>query len=409
MCPRSLTAVGAMVGISASLLFAPPARAQDWKWPTDRAIPVCWTNSVPPGDPLHREEVRKKAMVRRAVDTNFAQFSDLSFAGWGDCGSGGQDGIMIRIMYSETRGDVSLSGVSNPSSFVGRGAYRRMQNGPSPVEGMRLQFDAGDDYIFSSSMHEFGHALGFAHDHVRPNGTDFVCEALHPVVEEHSAGEHDVYLAAKDSIDSVMSYCPIFGQYWTSISENDVLGLQRHYGHGSSGAIYRAGQHTGSATCSGGSFADLLTGGCWSCPSGHQRSLNPDVRAANACVQPAGEQTARASDRGSPSGFPIATQCPGGAFLDIGKGRCYSCPSGFHRTAAPVTAGNACAKRVPERTAAARRTGSLGCSGGSFFDLTRAACFTCGTNHVRTAFPVDDPRACIRKDWGLSRQIMKRQ
>ncbi|MBX2797781.1 MAG: hypothetical protein KTR31_08940 [Myxococcales bacterium] len=425
-----------VLGCALALAISRPAVAQDWKWPTDRAIAVCWTNAVPAGNALRAKEQRKMQLVRQAVEANFSRFSDLSFSGWGTCGAGAADGIMIRIMWNSQRGDVNDGGRRNPAAFVGRRAITGNQRawrygGASPftrfvnnaettfrqgdtvpaMAGMAMQFDSSDDYVVSSGLHEFGHALGFSHDHVRRNGADFVCRALHPVVTEHQAGASgdENYLAPKNTSDSIMSYCPILKTTWNSISENDVLGLQQHYGDGDKGSIYRAGTKRGSPLCPSGSFLHLTSGECYSCPSGFQRSLNPDVRASNACVMPAQEQTSRATDRGTPTGFPIPTQCPGGAFLDVGKGRCYSCPSGYNRSAAPVTASNACSRRVGESHRGATKRGSVGCASGSFFDVSRGACYSCGPHHVRTAHAVDDAKACIRGDWGLSRQILKRQ
>ena len=93
-------------------------------------------------------------------------------------------------------------------------------------------------------------------------------------------------------------------------------------------------------------FNDLGRVECWSCPEGHERSWSA-VDASDACVKAASEVFVSARDRGAPTGVIIKTDCPDGAFLDVGKGRCYSCDSGYTRTAHSVTSGKACVRSVP--------------------------------------------------------------
>lgn len=145
--------------------------------------------------------------------------------------------------------------------------------------------------------------------------------------------------------------------------------------------------------CPGGSFFDPIDGGsCWSCPSGTVRQVTP-VNSGNACMRPPGETTARAKRHGRGTGL-LGTDCPKGQFWDP-NGSCWSCPRGYARTAAPVTAKNACTRwRGPSFTRATLRK-RLACPGGSFFDPTRGgSCWSCPDGYVRTLVPVDEPNAC---------------
>lgn len=161
---------------------------------------------------------------------------------------------------------------------------------------------------------------------------------------------------------------------------------------------YSSAKGMGSALCGGGSFFDPINGGsCWSCPDGTRRTVFP-VNQAKACESPGGQTFSRASDRGAPtsaSPFLPKTQCPGGAFLDVGRGRCYSCPSGAKRTLEAVTSERACVSSTQASFQSARNAGKAGCAAGSFFDpINGGTCWACPSGSKRTAFPVNGDKAC---------------
>ncbi|EDY86395.1 ricin-type beta-trefoil lectin domain protein [gamma proteobacterium HTCC5015] len=92
--------------------------------------------------------------------------------------------------------------------------------------------------------------------------------------------------------------------------------------------------------------------------------------------------------------------CPKGSFFDVGHSSCWSCPSGYSRTAAPVTAGNACIKRtVQQQKATYLQDANLpwGCPSGSFYDpRNEGECWSCPNGFGRNANPVDHPKACTQ-------------
>ena len=145
--------------------------------------------------------------------------------------------------------------------------------------------------------------------------------------------------------------------------------------------------------CPDGSFFDPINGGsCWSCPSGTVRQVTP-VDSGNACLRPPGETTARAKRNGRGRGL-IGTDCPKGQFWDP-NGYCWSCPSGYARTAAPVPAKNACTKWRGPSFARATLRKRLACPDGSFFDPIRdGSCWSCPEGYVRTLVAVNEPNAC---------------
>lgn len=196
-------AVAALVSLLLASLFASAHAATGaWKWPTN--VPVCWFNAVGGSDPLHAEEQRHMKLVKDAINDNYSRFSALTFSGWGNCAAGSADtSIQIRIMWTKKRKDAGADGRPNPRSYVGREDILKCQRqscddggvARPPGPGMLLDFDSGDSYTVSSALHEFGHALGFSHDHVQKDKADFVCKALHPAVTTHTAKPDDVFMA----------------------------------------------------------------------------------------------------------------------------------------------------------------------------------------------------------------------
>ena len=163
--------------------------------------------------------------------------------------------------------------------------------------------------------------------------------------------------------------------------------------------IYKPAKMTSSTPiCGRGDHFDLINGGsCWRCPQGTERTVFP-VNGSKACERPAKTLFASASNRGNPtSASPLLpkTNCPKGAFLDIGLGRCYSCPRGYQRTTQAVTHQRACSRNAGADLVAASPVGKAGCPAGSFFDPIRGgSCWSCPSGSKRTTTPVNGNRAC---------------
>lgn len=145
--------------------------------------------------------------------------------------------------------------------------------------------------------------------------------------------------------------------------------------------------------CPAGSFFDPIDGGtCWSCPAEFKRHVT-HVKSNDACIRLPQMAHAKATRHGRGSGL-LKTDCGRGQFWDP-NGYCFSCPQGYARTAAPVTAGNACARPTGAVTARASPKKSLACAPGSFFDLVDGGtCWRCPSGYVRTLAHVKAPNAC---------------
>jgi hypothetical protein len=147
--------------------------------------------------------------------------------------------------------------------------------------------------------------------------------------------------------------------------------------------------------CPQGSFFDPIHGGeCYQCPAGYNRSA-AHIGASNACYVPITEQFSRAS-RHNNTIWPH--ECSSGRFHDLWNGgACWSCPSGYRRTAYHVNNGNACARTVPEQHARAAFVRKAACEPGTFFDPRNGGeCWQCPEGALRTVFPVYGSTACER-------------
>lgn len=149
-------------------------------------IDVCWETLAP-------EETSARAWVFDAVNSAWPKFSAIRFVGWGACVAGAS-GIHI------AEGDFV-------ARTVGLG---KEVNGVK--NGLRLNFtfhewnqwcsrDAAtrEKCVRANAVHEFGHALGFVHEHNRHDRPDSCTE-----IPDTSAG--DKILTPWDP-ESVMNYC----------------------------------------------------------------------------------------------------------------------------------------------------------------------------------------------------------
>lgn len=139
--------------------------------------------------------------------------------------------------------------------------------------------------------------------------------------------------------------------------------------------------------CPKGSFFDIGTWSCFSCPKGFNRNARP-VNHPRACDKPSKGSTTKAVFLGKVS-------CPSGAFLDPRNGgECWKCPSGYGRTAAAVDKWNACGK-VGKKAVSAEFKGKACNAEGAFRDPRNGGeCWKCPEDHLRTAAAVTAGNAC---------------
>lgn len=192
------------VEVSSALYFASVTR-----W--DRqAIEVCWEN------PGAFESERE--LVRAAITESWSQVTPIEFTGWGQC-SASATGVRIRIK-------------NDSFAVMTHGLGKELDGRVNGLE-LNFQFDSWATSCKSSELtrrscirdlaiHEFGHVLGFDHEHRRP---DFPGECA-PGIDGFGGTPADTLLGPYDP-ESVMNYCsPVRDR----LSTGDMLGVQEVYG-----------------------------------------------------------------------------------------------------------------------------------------------------------------------------------
>lgn len=142
--------------------------------------------------------------------------------------------------------------------------------------------------------------------------------------------------------------------------------------------------------CPAGSFFDVGTWSCYTCPAGYNRTGN-HVDQWDACSKDVPDQLSRATYEGK------VQPAPAGAKLDPRNGGEYwSCPPGLDRTWAPVDAWDACGMigKEPKPATFLKRA----CPKGWHDPRNGGECWSCPDGHTRTAAAVDQWNACVRSE-----------
>jgi hypothetical protein len=169
---------------------------------TEREIPVCW---------LTAGYATEKGWVREALrgQRSWMRSANLNFVGWGDCAPGAQ-GVVIEI------------GGAYSAAYDGGPLTEVYVDFNDNVHEWRPRCVANDldrrACIIASTLHEFGHVLGYGHEHQRWDSPEVCPGDLLGPDSTHVFGPYD--------FDSIMGYCANASQ----LSATDRVGTERLYG-----------------------------------------------------------------------------------------------------------------------------------------------------------------------------------
>lgn len=167
---------------------------------SETQINVCWEN--PQGFSA------ETAWVREAISQTWESSANIKFLGWNQCSSTSKGiRILIKDGHPHTKGlGTDIDGMRN---------------------GMELNFTFNNFACYQGreqcvkfiAVHEFGHALGLAHEQDR---SDCLCG-------EETVGGGGWYVTECD-LNSVMNYCNPRWNNYGKLSELDKKGIQAVYG-----------------------------------------------------------------------------------------------------------------------------------------------------------------------------------
>ncbi|WP_156963883.1 M12 family metallopeptidase [Muricoccus aerilatus] len=160
-----------------------------WRNPT---ISVCW-------EPGAEQFSAEKILVQQSIRTSLERHSALRFYGWATCGTG-DVGIRIRIADENPQSQVGpqrepgIFGRELPTKMALNFAFQRW---PCHV--------AREHCIVAIARHEFLHAVGVLHEHLRPD-TPPQCQEDHANKPDFR-GTRPVAVGQTFDQDSIMNYC----------------------------------------------------------------------------------------------------------------------------------------------------------------------------------------------------------
>ncbi|WP_437591223.1 FG-GAP-like repeat-containing protein [Sorangium sp. So ce1000] len=186
-------------------------------WPTT-SIPVCWETAG---------NATEKEWVRSAVKATWESTTGVVFTGWGQCSASTSSGIRIQTADVRPRTSglgTALDNVPNGMKLNFWYAFMELDDDGVPYQPLGgCQGALREGCTRTIAAHEFGHALGFAHEQNRPDTPATCTEAPQGTSGDQEIGNWDVM--------SMMNYCNPVAVVNRRLSTGDVAGARRFYGY----------------------------------------------------------------------------------------------------------------------------------------------------------------------------------